>query len=890
MDSLVAGRLRELVDNMDLAVAIYEPIQDGEDFVFADINKGVEIIEKVNREDIIGRKVTEAFPSVSEFGILEVFKRVYKTGEPERFPVARYEDERIAGWRDNYVYKLETGEVVAVYRDETERKQLEEDLQQREHMLTSLYESSPDHILLIDKDLKITYANFPSPGLTMSDLIGASILGFLPHGQVTKVQEHLHHVLATGESVTYETMYESENGSIYYESRVGPQISNEEIVGVILIARDITPRKQIELDLRSNEERYRRLFNDSAAGIIIRGTDGLIANVNKSGSAVFGFTPDEMIGMHISALWADRSKHTTTEKKLINQGKILETEIEIKRKNGEIGYIFATAQVRYDESGNPMSFETYFRDITQQKYAEIELVNREELFRGFIQSSTDMVAIFDEELRYVDVNKGWLDLAQKTREEVIGKRIKEVFPSFTQELNDIYIDIIKTGDPVFLESVPSKSNPSVMLDISLFKIGDKLGAISRDVSSRVNYQSRLDALREHALALASMESLDETVHTTFDIMREALGLPFASFQLVDGNELITLGVDGRTPSMPVMTIDGKGITTKAAREKRTILLNDVRTDPDYIGPAGQILSELAVPIIVQDEVLGVLNVENAELGAYSDDDAQMMEILAQNVGATLSRIKAAKTREEYEKEFIRQRIETEKMRELDLLKTEFMNTATHEIRTPITSIRGYTELIQDALRKEDYASALSYFDIINRNVSRLEILSNDLLSLQRLEAGRVELSPVSCSSEELFSELRAELTPLIKQKNHELVIDADREYMYFCDKARLMQVLTNLVDNAVKYSPEGSTITVTVENTPDRVQFSVRDEGVGLSKEDMDDLFQPFPHIKVEGVRHGSGLGLSICKGIVELHGGEIWAESEGRGKGSTFYFQIPMV
>ena len=129
-DELKAGerRYRELVDHMSSGVVVYELAPDGRDFVIREFNDASERIERRSRDDVIGRLVTEAFPSVEAFGLLAVLRRVAETGGPERFPVALYEDDRIASWRDNYVYRLPTGDVVAVYDDVTERKQAEDDL------------------------------------------------------------------------------------------------------------------------------------------------------------------------------------------------------------------------------------------------------------------------------------------------------------------------------------------------------------------------------------------------------------------------------------------------------------------------------------------------------------------------------------------------------------------------------------------------------------------------------------------------------------------------------------------------------------------------------------------------------------------------------------------
>jgi len=120
-------RYKTIFDNTDNAVAVYEALDNGADFIIRNFNKSAERIEKIRREEIIGKNVTEVFPGTREFGILEIFRRVWQTGEPEKFPLKFYKDDRLDGWRDNYVYKLPTGEIVAVYRDQTRRMKEQEE-------------------------------------------------------------------------------------------------------------------------------------------------------------------------------------------------------------------------------------------------------------------------------------------------------------------------------------------------------------------------------------------------------------------------------------------------------------------------------------------------------------------------------------------------------------------------------------------------------------------------------------------------------------------------------------------------------------------------------------------------------------------------------------------
>ncbi|MCG2828465.1 PAS domain S-box protein [Methanothermobacter sp. K4] len=152
-------RYRKLFEYIDSCVAVYEAVDDGGDFVIRDFNRAAERVEGVKREDILGRRVTDVFPGVDDFGLLEVLRRVYRTGRAEHFPLGFYTDERISGWRENFVYRLPSGEVVAVYRDLTERKKLEDELKEKERLYRSIFENTGSATTIVDEDTTILMVN-----------------------------------------------------------------------------------------------------------------------------------------------------------------------------------------------------------------------------------------------------------------------------------------------------------------------------------------------------------------------------------------------------------------------------------------------------------------------------------------------------------------------------------------------------------------------------------------------------------------------------------------------------------------------------------------------------------------------------------------------------------
>ncbi len=230
----------------------------------------------------------------------------------------------------------------------------------------------------------------------------------------------------------------------------------------------------------------------------------------------------------------------------------------------------------------------------------------------------------------------------------------------------------------------------------------------------------------------------------------------------------------------------------------------------------------------------------------------------------------------------------ERALELIQLKTRFVSSAAHELRTPLTSMKGYLEM---ALDEELSPRVREYLEVAARNTDRLEALTDDLLDQQRLEGGKMVLTKVSVVLGTLISEVVEEMFGGPAVQKHRISLSLpDEPVSVMGDRLRLTQLFVNLLSNASKFSLEDSMILVKVEKQDSLVLVSVEDDGIGLSEEDIGMLFQPFPDIDRPVVTKQSvGLGLSISKGIVKLHGGEIWAESEGIGKGSRLIFTLPM-
>jgi signal transduction histidine kinase len=228
-------------------------------------------------------------------------------------------------------------------------------------------------------------------------------------------------------------------------------------------------------------------------------------------------------------------------------------------------------------------------------------------------------------------------------------------------------------------------------------------------------------------------------------------------------------------------------------------------------------------------------------------------------------------------------------RELDRMKSQLLATVSHELRTPLASIKGFaTTLLRDDV-DWDESSRREFLSIIDQESDRLAELIGNLLDMSRIEAGTLRMEPEPTDLRSIIQETIAEFQVMTHEHAFEARLPPSVPRVW-ADPRRVRQVLRNLVENAVKYSPQKGSIVITLETDRDSVQLSVADRGLGIEREHLAHVFERFYQVDSASTRKigGAGLGLSICKAIVEAHHGRIWADSQV-GVGSTFHFTLPL-
>jgi signal transduction histidine kinase len=396
----------------------------------------------------------------------------------------------------------------------------------------------------------------------------------------------------------------------------------------------------------------------------------------------------------------------------------------------------------------------------------------------------------------------------------------------------------------------------------------------------------LDGLQRLSTLLTSTESLDRVIGESIQIVSDLLDCEKMAILLHDEErgELVThrpvIGIDDDQVEGLRISLSEPSLGSTVFRTNTSLMSNNARTDQWVHARFRETLgidTVLVVPLASGPRPIGIIAAINARKGHFDADDLRFTSILGGRVAAVIE----ANMAREREQSLVRQ------LREADRTKTEFVSMLAHELRGPMTTIMGFGYTLRD---QSDILSAEKRRDvlaIIVRETERLSRMVNDLLDVSRMESGTLsyELEPGSIEEViggiiEIHSSLRV----------HHIVdphIDDDLPKVLM-DKDRLSQVLINLLTNATRYSPEGTTISIRVKPYSEaEVHVSVSDQGIGIPAQDRDRVFEKFSMLpKPSWTKKGTGLGLFITKGIVEAHGGRLWIDSEV-GKGTTFNFTL---
>jgi signal transduction histidine kinase len=305
-------------------------------------------------------------------------------------------------------------------------------------------------------------------------------------------------------------------------------------------------------------------------------------------------------------------------------------------------------------------------------------------------------------------------------------------------------------------------------------------------------------------------------------------------------------------------------------------------------------------VLLQTSVIGRLSALGGELDKIGREGTlsarvhtkgnDELAILGNNINKMLANLETSQAIIAEERENV-QRTETElqAVKRISEMKSQFISNATHELRIPLVSIKGYVDLVRTEKYGKLSGKTAEFLTIAKNNTDRLLHLTDDLLDVHRVESGKLGLDIQDIDAGAVIRQCIKDLKPLTDEKKQTVEVDMPKKPLQLkADLQRLGQVVSEILTNAYKFTPEKGRITIKVNDTKDILEIAISDTGMGINKSDLDKIFKPFADIKRPTTFQSTGLGLNVAKGIVEAHGGKITVESEGEGKGAAFTVTLP--
>ncbi len=688
------------------------------------------------------------------------------------------------------------------------------------------------------------------------------------------------------------------------------------------VSRNIDERKAIEKALQRSELQFRVLFEGAAEGIIAAEVDSRsFAFVNPAICAIFGYPDVEFLQLHIEDLHPpDAHPIVLAAFQSLAKGELsVATDLPCVRSDGSLFYAdIVGSTVTMDGLSYVMGF---FTDITHRRRTEEALQWETSLLRALLNSIPDLVFFKDENSVYLGCNEAFEGLYGVKEASLIGKSDFD----FTSPEQAAFFQahdraMLVSGRPQrneeWLTFADGREALFDTLKTPLFgPHGEQRGVlgISRDITELRRVEELLRA-RIWLGDFATMHTLDalcrEVVDQAEQLTESQIG--FLHIIHIDQNE-IELQTWSTNTLQTMCTADSSlthyplaeaGIWADCVRMGQPLLFNQYDDLAQRRGlPSGhaRVSRLMTAPVVRSGQIVAILGVGN-KISDYTDRDLEFLAHIATSAWDIILR-KQAEDSLQIERAALARRVE-ERTADLSLanvelehalrVKNEFLANMSHELRTPLNAILALSETLREQLRGPLNDHQVKAVRIIEESGQHLLALINDILDLSKLEAGKLEIHPQSllvadiCESSLVFVKqvaLKKNLTVTYTQEERDLRVEADPR--------RLKQILVNLLNNAVKFTPSGGHVWLEVATNREQqtLRLTVRDDGIGIAPADLPRLFQPFTQLDSGLARQyeGSGLGLAVVGRLVELHNGSIRVSSEGiAGHGATFVVTLP--
>ncbi len=658
--------------------------------------------------------------------------------------------------------------------------------------------------------------------------------------------------------------------------------------------------------------------------LIIDGDNNNIVYANKSAADFYGYSIEELEKMKIDDLNVLKNEEIKAEMDAAAEGKRNYFNFKHRLANGDIRIVAANSYTY--QYNNKTLFISLINDITEQmqlrakekifikilvgivvlllgigfllfksikkleeKNHEINNVN--ELRNLFINAHYGQIYLKDENLKYVFVNEWVKDFFKKDYSEIIGfDDFQLTDREFAEKRKNIELKVLKEKKTVIdIIKWDNKIFEKMKFPVKLLNGQWGVGGYARDITEEYNNKIKLEKINTELITKQySLEGQNALIEELNAQLEEE------NIRFLQQKETLQAIIESLGAGVMMLDLGGNIIFINKAWKEMFAYLNInnkyFSKDSFYINNHSGMDTRLFInkmlmgaenkEELIQD-IIGLIDDKNSKHSVYIEQREPIKRFLHLYSNPCISQENHV-----FGRIFVIRDISHEK--EVDRMKSELITTVSHELRTPMSSLYGFSELLLTRELPEERQK--EYFKIINSEAKRLTNLINNFLDIQRIESGirnyNKELCSIGTIIEEAIKLFRG------SSQNHRINYIKSKENIsdIYCDKDRVFQVLSNLILNAIKYSPKGGEIKINLTRKGEYLKVTIEDQGLGIPKEVKDKVFDKFYRVDNDDRREigGTGLGLSISKEIVEAHGGDIGVEST-LGQGSLFYFSLPL-
>jgi PAS domain S-box-containing protein len=672
-------------------------------------------------------------------------------------------------------------------------------------------------------------------------------------------------------------------------------------------------------------EGFRAIFDHAAIGIAIAALDGRLVDVNPRFAQILGRSTGDLRGVSIDSIThADDAVTSRARRHGLIAGESSEFLLEKRYIRGDESLVWSRTIVVLMRSpeGTPRQFLAVVEDISDRRHADDALRRTEEFRRTIIESSRDCFKTLALDGTVLWINEAGARAIGANAPDLAGKSWIDFWTDEQRESARLAVDVAAAGGTGrFVGFHPSDTHASwweVVISPVLDRNGqpEQLLAISRDVTERYKVERALqeetrilETLNRTGTMLAAQLDLQSVLQAVTDAGTDIIGAGHGAFvaklnedsdvfrvQALVGLDVFTRGA-ARPETAPMLA--------RTLLGGATIRCDDVRTDPRFAQwaahgtppeAAPRMVSFLATPVTSRaGELVGGLFFAHPDEGAFTVRAERLITGIAAQAAVAIdnARLYEASVRAAQERS---QLLESERFARAEAerasaMKDEFLATLSHELRTPLSAILGWSQVLRYRDPMEpDLRQAL---ETIERNARAQAELINDLLDMSRITSGKLSLEVQPVEPTAIVDAAIDTVAAAARMKRISIHRALDRNAgPVSADRGRLQQIVWNLVANAIKFTPEGGRIDVRLVRTGGHVEITVSDTGVGIKPDFLPFVFDRFRQSDSSTTRSfgGLGIGLSIVKHLVELHGGSVEVSSEGEGRGTRFTVCLPLL